>query len=176
MHHCIHHVVDRHGYSGWTGWQVKCVSSPHNSPSSSNPFLTHCSDWPGLNCWMHPKEEGSPSGPADNECPLSILESEHHRERDRQKERERSYTVLSHILWHYGNAPPPSLSFSFVSALSLSLSPFSPITSLSISRLPTHIHIHMGLNSLTVCCTGPDIHPYIQTVTFRRLKASPPGV
>lgn len=128
--------VDLHGYSGWTGWQVKYVRSPPTYKLHTHLLLyPHCSDWPGLNCWMHPKEEGSPSGMADNECPLSILESESHRETGRRRERERSYTVLSFTC----EAAPLTV---FLLFCSISISPKSPPPSpFSISSLPSHIHI-----------------------------------
>lgn len=154
--------VDLHGYSGWTGWQVKYVRSPPTYKLHTHLLLyPHCSDWPGLNCWMHPKEEGSPSGTADNECPLSILESESHRETGRRRERERSYTVLSFTC----EAAPLTV---FLLFCSISISPKSPPPPHLLSLFLAYPHTFTyGLNSLTVCCTGPDIYPYTETLTFK---------
>lgn len=98
-----------------------------------------------------------------------VSATERDSQRERGREREGGLYSPSHTMALWKDAPPCSLSPLFL--LYHCLSNPSLITSVFISSLPTHIHIHMGLNSLTVCCTGPDIHPYIQTVTFRRLKA-----
>lgn len=140
----------------------------HTHTFSSKSILPHFSDWPDLNCWMHPKEEGSPSGLPDNECPLSILESESHRERTTE--------AIQYSLTQCGvmkRKPHPFYPF-------LPMLPtLSPVTFASL--FPYYIHIHMHLNLVTVCCTGTDIicistlWPSDASMTAR-YSAPPPGM
>lgn len=138
------HYVSGSPWLQWMNWLAGWMWDPPSAHTPPHPLLPLRSDWPGLNCWMHPKEGGGPSGPADNECPLSLLESE--RERTAKRERERLYSLTyCGIMETY-----------FISvSLTLPLSPPSLFTAY------THTITHLWGRPADRLLHRPDIHPHI---------------